>query len=109
MAESCSELATISALVPTFSIINFIHIAQQPKDDILIAQLAEEPEHPAPEVLPLSMTELLADSCGISLEDVTLLWNELRVLVWGTHDFVACSHTLSSYQFLHLTRMLLCE
>ena len=76
MAESCSELATISALVPTFSIIglfNFIHIAQQPKDDILIAQLAEEPEHPAPEVLPLSMTELLADSCGISLEDVTLL------------------------------------
>ena len=45
MAESCSKLATISALVPTLSIIglfNFIHIAKQLKDDILLAQPAEE-------------------------------------------------------------------
>ena len=94
MAESRSELATISALVPTLSIIglfNFIHIAKQLKDDILLAQPAEEPEHQAPEVLPPSVTKLLADSCRISLEDVALLWNELRVLVWGTHDFVASS------------------
>ena len=45
MAELRSELATISALVPTLSIIglfNFIHIAKQLKDDILLAQLAKE-------------------------------------------------------------------
>ena len=47
MAKSHSELATISALVPTLSVIglfNFIHIAKQLKDNILLAQPAEEPD-----------------------------------------------------------------
>jgi hypothetical protein len=69
MADSHSELANISALVPKLSIIrlfNFIHITRQLKDDILLAQPAEEPKHQAPEVLPLSITKLLVDSCRVS-------------------------------------------
>jgi CxC5 like cysteine cluster associated with KDZ transposases len=84
-------LANISAQVPTLSIIglfNFIHIAKQLRNDILLAQPAEEPEDEAPGVLPPSMTKLLADSCVISLEDVNLLWDELRLLIWGTYDFI---------------------
>jgi hypothetical protein len=57
-------LANISARVPTLSVsglFNFICISKQLKNDILLAQPAEEPENEAPEVLPLSMTRLLAD------------------------------------------------
>ena len=68
---------------------HFICISKQLKNDILLAQPAEEPEDEAPEVLPPSVTKLLADSCAISLEDVGLLWDELRQLIWGTYDFVA--------------------
>jgi CxC5 like cysteine cluster associated with KDZ transposases len=67
---------------------HFICISKQLKNDILLTQPAEEPEDEAPEVLPPSVTKLLADSCVISLEDVGLLWDELRQLIWGTYDFV---------------------
>jgi len=70
MAESRSELATISALVPTLSIIglfNFIHVAKQLKDDILLAQPAEEPEHQAPEVLPPSVADVTSFLARIHL------------------------------------------
>jgi hypothetical protein len=80
MADSHSELMNISALVPKLSIIRLVNFIPQP---------AEEPEHQVPEVLPLSITKLLADSCRVSFEDVGMLWNELRVMIWGTDDFVA--------------------
>jgi hypothetical protein len=85
-------LTNISAWVPTLSVsglFNFICISKQLKNDILLAQPVEEPENEAPEVLPLSMTRLLADSCAILLEHVTLLWDELRQLIWGTYNFTA--------------------
>lgn len=77
-------LVNIAAQVPTLSIIglfNLICISKQLKNDVLLAQPAEEPEDVAPEVLPLSVIKLLADSCAI------LLWDEL-LLIWGTYDFV---------------------
>jgi hypothetical protein len=85
-------LANISARVPTLSVpslFHFICISKQLRNDILLAQPAEEPEDEAPEVLPPSVTKLLADSCEISLEDVGLLWDELRQQIWGTYDFIA--------------------
>jgi hypothetical protein len=65
-------LANVSAQVPTLLIIglfNFICIAKQLRNDILLAQPAEEPEDEALGVLPPSVTKLLADSCAILLED----------------------------------------
>jgi hypothetical protein len=73
-------------LVP--HLFHFICISKELKNDILLTQPAE-PEDEAPKVLPPSVTKLLADSCAISLEDVGLLWDELRQLIWGTYDFVA--------------------
>ncbi|KAF8221573.1 hypothetical protein L208DRAFT_1216047, partial [Tricholoma matsutake] len=61
---------------------HFICISKQLKNDILLTQPAEEPEDEAPKVLPPSVTKLLADSCAILLEDVGLLWDELRQLIW---------------------------
>jgi hypothetical protein len=87
MAVQPPQLAAVSALVPTLSItglFKFIHIAEQLKDDILLAQPAEEPEHEAPEILPPSIIKLLSETCGITLDDVDLLWTELRKLIWHT-------------------------
>jgi hypothetical protein len=47
-------------LVP--HLFHFICISKQLKNNILLAQPAEEPEDKAPEVLPPSVTKLLADS-----------------------------------------------
>jgi hypothetical protein len=89
MAVQPPQLAAVSVLVPTLSItglFKFIHIAEQLKDDILLAQPAEEPEHEAPEILPPSIIKLLSETCGITLDDVDLLWTELRKLIWHTQD-----------------------
>jgi hypothetical protein len=85
-----ATLANVSTLAPNLSIMglfNFIYIAKRLRDDILLPQPAEEPEHNAPEILPPSVTRLLADSCNIEIEDVDVLWMELRHLIWDKQDF----------------------
>ena len=84
-----SQLTAVSALVPTLSItglFNFVHIAEQLKDDILLAQPAEELEREAPEILPPSVIKLLSETCRITSDDVDLLWTELQHLIWHTQD-----------------------
>ncbi|KAF8230605.1 hypothetical protein L208DRAFT_1210116, partial [Tricholoma matsutake] len=60
----------------------FIYIAKRLRDDILLPQPAEEPEDNAPEILPPSVTQVLANSCDIQIEDVDVLWMELWHLIW---------------------------
>ncbi|KAF8225620.1 hypothetical protein L208DRAFT_1128618, partial [Tricholoma matsutake] len=57
------------------------------RDDILLPQPAEEPEDNAPEILPPSVTRLLANSCDIQIEDLDVLWMELQHLIWDKEDF----------------------
>ena len=71
-----ATLANVSILVPNLSIMGlftFIYIAKRLRDDILLPQPAGEPEHNAPEILPPSVTQLLANSCGIQIGDVDVL------------------------------------
>jgi hypothetical protein len=116
-----ATLANVSTLAPNLSIMglfNFIYIAKRLRDDILLPQPAEEPEHNAPEILPPSMTRLLADSCNIEIEDVDVLWMELRHLIWDKQDFLrhnlagtilkyghGARHTLSPTTFMHSASM----
>ena len=91
--ERIARMAThtnVLTLVPNLSIIclfNFIYIAKRLRDNILLPQPAEEPEHNAPEILPPSVTRLLANSCAIHIKDVDVLWTELRHLIWDKQDF----------------------
>ncbi|KAF8224640.1 hypothetical protein L208DRAFT_1310083, partial [Tricholoma matsutake] len=85
-----ATLANILTLVPNLSIkglFTFIYIAKQLRDNILLPQPAEEPEDNAPEILPPSVTRLLANSCNIQIEDVDVLWMELWHLIWDEEDF----------------------
>ena len=68
---------------------NFIHIARQLRNDILLAQPAEEPEENPPEILPPSMTKLLAQSCEIQSTDVDVLWTQLRHLIWCKENILS--------------------
>jgi hypothetical protein len=85
-----STLASVSTLVPTLTIVglfDFIFIAKQLHDDILLPQPAEESEHNPPDILPPTMTRLLAGACGIQFQEVEMLWAELRHLIWSKQDF----------------------
>ena len=85
-----ATLANVSTLVPNLSIMGlftFIYIAKRLRDDILLPQPAGEPEHNAPEILPPSVTQLLANSCGIRIGDVDVLWMELWHVIWDKQDF----------------------
>ena len=53
----------------------------------MLPQPAEEPEDNAPEILPPSVTQLLANSCDIQIKDVDVLWMELWHLIWDEEDF----------------------
>jgi hypothetical protein len=91
-----ATLASVSKLVPTITVVglfDFIFIAKQLRDDVLLAQPAEESEDDAPEILPPTMTRLLASACSIQFQEVEMLWAELRHLIWCKQDFP--THNLS--------------
>jgi len=78
-----ATLASVSKLVPTITVVglfDFIFIAKQLRDDVLLAQPAEESEADAPEILPPTMTRLFASACSIQFGEVEMLWAELLVL-----------------------------
>ena len=52
---------------------DFICIAKQLRNDLLLVQSAEEPEEVPSDILPPTVTGLLAKSCGIQLHDVNML------------------------------------
>ena len=91
MMAALTTLASVSTLVPSLTIVglfDFIFTAKQLHDDILLAQLAEESKHDASEILPPSMTCLLAGACGIQFSEVKILWTELWHLIWYMQDFL---------------------
>ena len=87
----------------------FISLASRLKDDILLAQPSSVLALDPPDVLPLTVSTFLQNSCGISMACVEACWDTLKTMVWHDaqsledsliHDFSVHGHSLGLCVFL---------
>ena len=79
------------------------------KDDILLTQPSSVLVLHPPDVLPLTVSTFLQNSCGISMACVEACWDTLKTTIWHDaqslkdgliHDFSAHGHSLGLCAFL---------
>lgn len=70
------------AHLSTSQLLAFFRLGSCLKNDILLAQSSHAPMTEAPVALPRSVIYFLADSMQINPEDIPLLWEETRFILW---------------------------
>ena len=67
-------------------IVQFVSLARQLKNDIILTQPANVSDAFPPAVLPPSVAYFLSDACGLPADSITHCWELLKDTIWQAED-----------------------